>query len=291
MRQNWSGFPSRQRLGRVLWGGRQMGHVKDWGKIPHAIAILLLGLSVSATMPDSSLAEDSGASLAVDDWSLSISPYVWGAGLEGSVASFPGAPAADVDVSFKDILKNLDMAGMALIELRYRRVAAYMDLVYTSIGADQETPLGILFDDVELENEVFIGTFGGAYRALETDHATLDLLGGLRVWSVDTVLELEGGILADREFEHSENWIDPIIGLHGHYQFENGVFVTSLSQVGGFGVGSDLTWDSFGGIGYRFNDTVSAIAGYRHLEVDYEHNGFVFDVELSGPVVGMTIRL
>ena len=80
-----------------------------------------------------------------------------------------------------------------------------------------------------------------------------------------------------------------MIGLHGQYQFDNGIFIRALSQVGGFGVGSDLTWDVFGGLGYQFNNSISATAGYRHLEVDYENNGFVFDVELSGPVIGMTI--
>ncbi|WP_162917133.1 hypothetical protein [Dongia deserti] len=258
---------------------------------PRRAAAILLALTGAIAAATPAWPENPRSSLANDDWSLSISPYVWGAGMEGSIASFPGALAADVDVSFNDILDHLDLAGMAIVQLRYQRFAAYMDLIYTSVSADQETPLGILFDDVELENEIFIGTFGGAYRAIETEHATLDLLAGVRVWSVDTVLKLEGGVLQDQEFEHGENWIDPIIGLHGHYQFENGIFLTSLSQVGGFGVSSDLTWDSFAGIGYRFNATVSAIAGYRHLEVDYENDGFIFDVEMSGPVIGMTIRL
>ena len=252
---------------------------------------ILSSLVASMLIAPPCLAEETEPAGALpDEWSLNISPYIWGAGLEGSIASFPRAPAADVDVSFSDILKNLDMAGMAIVELRYQRVAAYMDLIYTSVSADQETPLGILFSDVELESDIFIGTFGGAYRPIETERASLDLLAGVRVWSVDTVLELEGGALPDQKFEHGENWIDPIIGLHGYYQFANGIFLTSLAQVGGFGVGSDLTWDSFAGVGYRFNDSVSAIAGYRHLEVDYEHNGFVFDVEMSGPVIGMTIR-
>lgn len=236
-------------------------------------------------------AEDAAADLApVDEWSLNISPYIWGSGLEGSIASFPGAPAAEVDVAFKDILKNLDLAGMAIVELRHRRVAAYMDLIYTSISAGQDTPLGILYDDVALQNEVFIGTFGGAYRALQLERASLDLLAGIRVWSVDTVLELEGGILPDREFEHGENWIDPIVGLHGRYRFENGIFLTNLFQIGGFGAASDLTWDMFGGVGYQFNDSVSAVAGYRHLSVDYQDDGFVFDVDMAGPVIGMTIH-
>lgn len=272
------------------WANQVSGAINK-SVAPRRAAAVLLALTGAIAAATPVRAEGPKSPIAEDSWSLSISPYVWGAGLEGSVASFPGAPAADVDISFNDILENLDMAGMAIVQLRYGRVAAYMDLIYTSVSADQETPLGILFDDVELENEIFIGTFGGAYRAIETEHATLDLLAGIRVWSVDTVLELEGGALPDQEFEHGENWVDPIIGLHGHYRFESGIFLTSLSQVGGFGVSSDLTWDSFAGVGYQFNDTISAIAGYRHLEVDYEHDGFVFDVEMSGPVIGMTIRL
>jgi len=254
-----------------------------------AAAALCAGVTWSSLVAGAMADEASPSPLSSDDWSLSISPYIWGAGLEGSVASFPRAPEADVDVSFRDILENLDMAGMVIAQLRYQRFAAYMDLIYTEVSADQDTPLGILFDDVELESEIFIGTFGGAYRAIESKRASLDLLAGIRVWSVDTVLKLEGDALPDQEIEHGENWVDPIVGLHGRYQFDNGIFLTNLVQVGGFGAGSDLTWDTFGGIGYQFNDSVSAIAGYRHLEVDYEHNGFVFDVEMSGPVVGMTI--
>lgn len=258
--------------------------------IARIAAALLSGLAIMS-IAGHGMAEETGDSpLLTDDWSLSISPYVWGAGLDGSIAPFPRAPEADVDVSFSDILENLDMAGMVLVQLRYRRVAAYMDLIYTSISAEQDTPLGILFDDVDLENEIFIGTFGGSYRAIGSEQSFLDLLAGVRVWSVDTVLELKGGILPNQKFEHGENWIDPMVGLHGRHQFDNGIFLVSFSQVGGFGVGSDLTWDSFGGAGYQFNNSISAIAGYRHLEVDYQHNGFVFDVEMSGPVVGMTIH-
>jgi hypothetical protein len=250
----------------------------------------IASLLATASMPLHALADDVQGLRPIDEWSMTVSPYIWGAGLEGTAGAFPGLPAVDVDVDFKDILKNLDMAGMAIVELRYRRYAAYMDLVYTKVGADESTPFQILFDDVDLENEVFIGTFGGSYRIFDGEHAIVDALAGLRVWSVDTTLKLEGGLLASREIEHGENWVDPIIGYRTRYDFESGVFLTHFAQVGGFGVGSDLTWDAFGGIGYQFNESVSAIAGYRHLEVDYEHAGFVFDVEMSGPVVGMTIH-
>ena len=251
---------------------------------------MCVGAAGMAIMSDA-LADESKPSGAIpDDWSMDISPYVWAASLKGDIAPFSRGPTADVDVGFKDILEHLDMAGMVFARLRYQRFSGYADLVFTSISADADTPRGILFDNVDADNDIFIGTFGGAYRAFESDHAWLDLLVGARVWSVDTEVKLRGGLLPDQKFESGEDWVDPIIGLQGAYQFDNGIFLTSLLQVGGFGAASDLTWDALGAVGYQFNDTISALAGYRHMEVDYHHDGFVFDVELSGPVIGMTIR-
>lgn len=252
--------------------------------------VLYIGL-ISLLMMNRTLAEDAEqSSTSGDDWSFNISPYVWAASLEGSIAPFPRAPTADVDVSFNDIFQHLDLAGMVFAEVRYQRFAAYTDLVYTSISADADTPFGILFDDIDAENEIFIGTFGGSYRVVETENASFALLAGARVWSVDTEVRLDGALLPDQKFQNDESWADPMIGMHGHYRFDNGIFVTTFSHVGGFGVGSHLTWDTFGALGYQFNESISAVAGYRHLEVDYDRNGFVFDVELSGPVIGMTMR-
>lgn len=226
----------------------------------------------------------------IDEWSFIVAPYIWAAGLEGTAATLPPLPAIEVDASFQDILKNLDMGAMVALELRYLKVAGYADIVYTSISGGGATPQGIFFDDVEVESEVFIGTFGGAYRVFEGEQGFLDLLAGVRVWSVDTMLKLNGGLLADREIQDNENWIDPVVGIKGRYLLGGGAFLQWLGHVGGTSLSSDSTWDVFGGLGYEFNDTVSAVAGYRHLEVNYEHDGFEFDVEMSGPVIGAVIR-
>lgn len=251
---------------------------------------MLCGSLALLSIAQPAAAEDAAPSPApVSDWSWSISPYVWAAGLEGDVKPFDRAPGVDVDVGFGTILKNLDIAGMAIAEVRYRRFGAYADLVYTSISADADTPFGVLFSDADAKNEVFIGTFGGKYRALQTENASLDLLAGLRVWSVNTELKLEGAALPDQTFENRETWVDPVVGIQGRYTFDNGIYLASLLQIGGFGAGSDLTWDALGVVGYQFNDSISAAAGYRHMAVDYHQDGFVFDVNLSGPVIGMTI--
>lgn len=59
---------------------------------------------------------------------MTVSPYIWRAGVKRTAGTFPGLPAVDVDADFKDILKNLDLAGMMVAELRYRRLP-HMDLV------------------------------------------------------------------------------------------------------------------------------------------------------------------
>lgn len=234
-------------------------------------------------------ADDSAEILQRDDWSFSISPYVWAASLEGTVG-VDGLPALDIDASFGDILRNLDLAAMTVVELRYQRFGLYADIVFTNISVDGDPRREILFDDADVRNELFIGTFGGAYRILESERGHLDLLAGARAWSVDTRLNLDGGLLDDQEVESNQNWVDPVIGIKGRFNLGRGLYLNGLAHAGGFGIASDLTWDVFGGIGYQFNETVSAIAGYRHLEVDYDNSGFSFDVELSGPVIGATIR-
>jgi hypothetical protein len=246
-----------------------------------------VALPIAGALP--AQADDSSALLRRDDWSFSIAPYVWAAALEGDVA-VPGLPSIAVDASFGDILRHLDFAAMTFVELRYRRFGAYGDIVLTNISVDADPPGGLLFDDADLRTELFIGTFGGSYRVLERERGSLDLLAGARVWSVDTRVELDGDILSDREVEDNQNWVDPVVGLKGRLELGRGVALTGLAHVGGFGAGSDLTWDAFGGINYAFNDWVSAIAGYRHLEVDRDNGAFQFDAQLTGPVIGATIR-
>ena len=72
--------------------------------------------------------------------------------------------------------------------------------------------------------------------------------------------------------------------------FGSGFFVNAWGNVGGFGAASDLTWDVYGGVGYEWNGWLSSIIGYRHLEVDYDHEGFLYDVSQSGPIIGAVLR-
>ena len=83
-------------------------------------------------------------------------------------------------------------------------------------------------------------------------------------------------------------WADALIGLRGTASITPEVYLTGWGFLGTGGANVD--WDAAGGIGYRFNDTFTAVAGYRGLGVDYKSSGFVFDVVQHGPMFGLKMQ-
>lgn len=251
------------------------------------IALALSLLAAAAGTPTQ--AQESASPAGTDGWSFGFAPYLWAAGMKGEMATLPPAGPAEVDAGFDDILEDLSFAFMGMGEVRYGRFAVVADIVYVDLEADASTP-GPFFSGAELDSETFIGTFQGSYRILAAEQGHLDLLAGARVWNVSTELDLDAGLLTARERDDSETWVDPIVGAQGQLKLGAGFYVAALANVGGFGVASDLTWDVFGGIGYQAWDWFAPVIGYRYLSVDYDNDGFLYDVEMSGPLIGGVIR-
>jgi hypothetical protein len=129
------------------------------------------------------------------------------------------------------------------------------------------------------------------YRLVEKPSAFLDLIAGVRYWSVDSTLSLRAGALPEREVSNKEDWVDPLVGLKGlSFLGASKFFISGGLAIGGFGAGSDFMWDAQGHLGYRWTKTFSTTIGYRYLEVDYENDGFLYDVAQQGPVLGLSWR-
>jgi hypothetical protein len=226
------------------------------------------------------------AEAPADHWTFTVTPYFWMAGLSGDTKQF-GLPVVEIDSSFSDILDNLDFAAMAVAEARYDRYSIFGDLIYTKIGAESATPHGILATDVEVSSSTFVGTAGAGYSLFEGPSGRLDVVGGVRVWSVDTDISFNGAFLDGRTFSDGASWVDGMVGLRANYAFTDKFYVMGWGMVGAGG--ADVDWDVAAGLGYRFNDTFSATIGYRALGVDYSKDGFLFDTVMQGPIMGVTM--
>ncbi|WP_457588653.1 hypothetical protein [Ensifer canadensis] len=256
------------------------------------IVVLLAGVS---TVLDNANAADIYTPVAPETkvvqtesgWTFSFTPYFWATGLSGDVRSF-GLPTVNVDASFGDIWGHLNFAAMAIGEARYDRYSIFADVIYTKLSGSKGTPLGILASSVDVDAETFAGFVGAGYSVFEDSTGRLDVVGGARVWSADTTVSVSGGILGNQSRNDGDTWVDALGGLKGTYSITPNFFVTGWGLVGGGG--ADIDWDVAATVGYKFNDTFSAVAGYRALGVDYSNDGFVFDVVQQGPILGLVVK-
>ena len=137
---------------------------------------------------------------------------------------------------------------------------------------------------------LILWTFGGSYRVVDNGAATLDVLAGGRLWYLDSDLTLTGPRGGVREASGSKTWVDPLIGVAGGVDLGSGFGLHAEADVGGFGVGADIDWQVQGTLQYTYNDWVTLEAGYRYLAVDYDDGGFVWDVSMQGPIIGVKFR-
>ncbi len=80
----------------------------------------------------------------------------------------------------------------------------------------------------------------------------------------------------------SEWWIDPIIGLRGQINITRWLYLAAQGDVGGFGVGSQIAWNTQATIGVNFTRNVFAELGYRYMYVDYNKNNFLYNMNTYG---------
>ncbi len=92
------------------------------------------------------------------------------------------------------------------------------------------------------------------------------------------------------ELSASEGWVDPFVGARMRQNITDRLYVNVFGAYGGFGVGSDKMWQIAVGPGWVVNDWLTLEFFYRHMRVDYENDGFVFDADLTGLFLGAVIQ-
>ncbi|MFC4992189.1 hypothetical protein [Rubritalea tangerina] len=211
-------------------------------------------------------------------WEFSVAPYLWLAGIDGTVG-VPSLPPASVDASFGDIWNNLDFAAFMAVEANKGKFKSFADFQYINLGSSATVPqLGSFKLDVE---QVRI-ELGAGYEFYNNGSTSLTAYGAVMYNYLDNRLSGPMG----NQAKASEGWVDPAIGLKINHAFTECWYGNLTGEYGGFGVSSDQTWQILAVLGYNFNERWAALGGYRHQAIDYSKNGFVYDTETSGPFLG-----
>ena len=239
------------------------------------MGVLLLGSSVAA---------------AGEGWNSRLAFYAWFAGLNGDVATIPGLPAAPVDVSPSEALKDTEASLMLMFSTKKGRHGVFGDLVYSDVRSSETLApeIGLKLKTTSKTTLLSLAYQNEVYGRQGT---TLDLMAGARYWDIDTQLRFEAGQgpLDGRKISHDESWIDPLVGVKGQVPLGGSrFFLAGGAAVGGFGIGSDLFYEINANVGYRWTEAIGTTVGYRMFDVDYDDDGFTYDVRQDGWQVGLT---
>jgi hypothetical protein len=268
---------------------------------------------------------------ATDKWEFSLTPYGWATSIDGDITA--RGHTVDVNESFIEIVEKSDslLAWMTYFEARKGRFAFFTDFVWADLGFPghfniTKDPLGRfgratlnVQGKVQLDYEEMIIQSGVTYEVARWQSApgsftALDLMGSARYWNqdVDLSLRLTGTLTVDLrelglQLQRSRRvaiarsgdleWVDPVIGARVRHQIAPGKEFTLLGDVGGFGAGSEFSWQAVATYGFDvncFGTPLHTVIGYRALAVDFSENGRfgknALDVVQHGPVMGVTFN-
>ncbi len=232
-------------------------------------------------------------------WDFTVVPYLWAVGIDGKVEV--GGYSADFNVSFSDIWKGLKSAALVHMEARKDKWGLFFNSLYMNPAFDgtfrrARTILpGVTppVRDVTLDFQQWGVEAGALYQIgswpLEEkgQSITLDVLAGARYWWLSADLDTSTFVNPSKSTE----WVDPFIGLRVTTDITKKCIFTLRGDVGGFGVGSDFSWNGSGLFGYRFTRNIQALAGYKAVYINYKagSSSLRWNATYHGPLMGLAI--
>ena len=263
---------------------------------------------------------------AFGDWRVSVLPYLWALGLNGTNRA--RGETIGTNLSFIDLLTKVDTPPLEFgtrFEARNGPFAVYGDYFWAQLRASgSDLALRTPFTGVSLTADATghlkftvkaILEGGAAYELARwstggASYTAIDALAGLRYWNVsaNVGLDITGSVNVPAlglsqvgqlavASSGDLNWVDPLVGVRVRQQLASGDEFQLKGDIGGFGVGSKISWQAFGGYAHNFEFNGlnwSSMIGYRALEVDYSQGGGThqsgLNVVIQGPVAAIGLR-
>jgi hypothetical protein len=211
-----------------------------------------------------------------EGWVVDVSVFMLGAAMDGTIAI--AGNDADIDVSFSDIIENLELGGMGSLRAARGRWAFTTEVIYMGLGGSK----GAVAADVDQWNVEPSASFRVSDR--------FETIVGVRYTNLST--EIRGPF--GRIPSGTVDWWDPIIGARWMLPIGEAWTFNLRGDVGGFGVGSDFAWQLFPYLTWQFGERASMQAGYRAVSSDYDEGSglseFKYDVVAEGPQLGVIFR-
>ncbi len=230
------------------------------------------------------------------DWRVGVALQGWGALASGT--AYDDGFEANID---SGIFDKVNHALGGYVEIGYR--SWWMAVDSTFIGLDGDVaPQNGFFPTFQLDQTTIDFRFGYTFSCkplgidawgccLYPRRLQADAVVGLRYWNQKQTLDVTSGAAPATERISRESWWDPYIGARLRWPFSKRWGATLYADLGGFGIGSDITWQIQALLSYRITRQLRVEGGYRVLHVDRvagtgtSREGI--DATFHGPTLGL----
>ncbi len=260
------------------------------------VAVCLLTVVVGAALCLPALAEEAGG--ASDAWgsgepsgslfatgdasgeghNSEVILYLWAAGIDGKIGL--GPIEGDLEASFSDVLDQLDSGLAVYYETWEEGTGFYLDVMYLKLS--DEIGQGLLTLDYEVKLTL---VEAAALLPQGPPESPVDVIIGVRYLDLGADLALTpvppGGSASG-----GKHFADPIVGARWRRLLSDKWGLGFRADIGGFGIGSDLSWQLLADFRYQLSPLWKLDFAYRYLDIDYDDDDFKLDVAMYGPVLG-----
>ena len=246
----------------------------------------------SPSTPITSASESSPTSTPAESknqWDFLIGVPLWLPGFDGTIivdGNEPSGGDGSSDIG-ETVNSHLNLAGALHFEAERNRFGLLADALYMDLRFNTEST-----GDDEASIRAFVGELGGFYTLVEPKQPAGwgmfrgDLLGGVRTSWLELGLDT-----ADFTGTGDHTFYDPFVGGRIEVGLTDWLRYKLRGDVGGFGIGSDFSYQGLALFDWRANETIGVVFGYRIIGFDYEegHGGGYkrFDLTEQGPLLGV----
>ena len=257
--------------------------MKPGALLAGGIALALLANPPLANAGGGGPVQGDGPGRDPDRWSFEFTPYLWFASLDGTIVLEP-LPAVQFAAQPQEPLVNLDFALADSFIARKGPWVVLSEITYTKLGVDET----VSSSEIEIDSALLWAGVAGGYAVVDAPGGRVELFAGARYMLLDNDGRAQGTVTASNS--KTEDWLDPLLGFTARGQLTGRVSVELLADVGGFGVGSDLSYELLPKVTYTWNEIISLNAGYRLLDMDFESSDVEYDVREAGCLLGVAFH-
>ncbi len=233
---------------------------------------LLSSLALAAFLCGSGESGVESGVLEPPGWAWEVRPYLWLPALDVT-ATIGSTTVSEARKNHRDLFDDVEPAWM--LGLDAAPDDGVWGLIFDLSYLDISTKRGSRVARVEqtlLEVDAF-------FRA--PDLPRTDFFVGLRYIELDTRATNAGVSASD-----NASLVDPVVGARTVIPLSEKWAARLRADIGGFGLGTDLTWHGAFGFAYRMKNGGEIDLAYRLLEIDYADD-YELDARFSGPMFGL----